>query len=66
LLREILLECNLTEEIKWRSPYYTYDEKNICIIQRMAGLLSLLFFKCVLLKDPDDLLESNGFHSKAG
>ncbi len=66
LLREILLECNLTEEIKWRSPCYTYNGKNICIIQRMASFLSLLFFKCVLLKDPDDLLEPQGIHSRAG
>ena len=66
LLREIHVECDLTEEIKWRRSCYTYNEKNTCIIQRMAGLLSLLFFKCVLLKDPDDLLEPNGLHSRAG
>ncbi len=66
LLREILLECNLTEEMKWRSPCYTYNGQNICIIQRMASFLSLLFFKCVLLKDPDDLLEPQGIHSRAG
>ncbi len=66
LLREILLECNLTEEIKWRSPCYTYNGKNICIIQRMGSFLSLMFFKCVLLKDPDDLLEPQGIHSRAG
>ena len=66
LLREILLECNLTEEIKWRSPCYTHNGKNICIIQRMASFLSLLFFKCVLLKDPDDLVEPQGIHSRAG
>ena len=66
LLREILLECNLTEEIKWRSPCYTHNGKNICIIQRMASFVSLLFFNCVLLKDPDDLLEPPGLHSGAG
>lgn len=27
VLREILLECNLTEEIKWRSPCYTHNGK---------------------------------------
>ena len=32
----------------------------------MASFLSLLFFKCVLLKDPDDLLEPQGIHSRAG
>lgn len=66
LLREILLECNLTEEVKWRSPCYTHNGKNICIIQRMAGFLSLLYFKGALLKDPDDLLEPQGPHSRVG
>ncbi len=66
LLREILLECDLTEEIKWRSPCYIHNGKNICIIQRMAGFLSLLFFKGALLKDPDDLLEPQGPHSRVG
>ena len=66
LLRKILLECNLTEEIKWRSPCYAYNGKNICIIQRMASFLSLLFFKGVLLKDPDDLLTPQGPHSRVG
>jgi uncharacterized protein YdeI (YjbR/CyaY-like superfamily) len=32
----------------------------------MASFLSLLFFKGVLLKDPDDLLEPQGIHSRAG
>jgi len=66
LLREILLECNLTEEIKWRSPCYTIKGKNICIIQRMTGFLSLLFFKGALLNDPDDLLEPQGTNSRVG
>ena len=65
-LREILLECGLTEELKWRSPCYTHDGKNICIIQRMQAFLALLFFKGALLKDPDNLLERQGPNSRAG
>lgn len=29
LLREILLECNLNEEITWRSPCYTHSGKHL-------------------------------------
>lgn len=65
-LRRILLECNLTEELKWGKPCYTYGGKNICIIQRMKGFLALLFFKGVLLKDPDDVLEVQGPNSRQG
>jgi uncharacterized protein YdeI (YjbR/CyaY-like superfamily) len=65
-LREILLECDLAEEVKWGKPCYTHDGKNICIIQRMKDFLALLFFKGALLNDPDDILEVQGPNSRAG
>lgn len=65
-LREILLECGLTEELKWSKPCYTHDGKNICIIQRMKGFLALMFFKGALLEDPDGVLEVQGAHSRSG
>jgi uncharacterized protein YdeI (YjbR/CyaY-like superfamily) len=65
-LRGILLECGLTEELKWGQPCYVYDGKNICIIQRMKDFLALLFFKGALLKDPDDVLEVQGPNSRSG
>lgn len=65
-LREILLECDLAEEMKWGKPCYTHDGKNICIIQRMKDFLALLFFKGALLEDPDGVLEVQGPHSRAG
>jgi len=65
-LREILLECGLTEELKWRQPCYTHDGRNICIIQRMKDVLALLFFKGALLKDADGVLEVQGPNSRAG
>ena len=34
-LRDILLECGLTEELKWRKPCYAHGGENICIIQSM-------------------------------
>ena len=65
-LRGILLECGLTEELKWRSPCYVHGGKNICIIQEMKHFLALLFFKGALLKDPDGLLERQGPNSRSG
>lgn len=65
-LRDILLDCGLTEELKWRKPCYTHDGRNICIIQRMNDSLALMFFKGALLKDPDGVLERQGPHSRAG
>ena len=65
-LRDILLECGLTEELKWRQHRYTHDGRNICIIQGMKDFLALLFFKGALLKDPDHMLERRGPNSRAG
>ena len=65
-LRRILAETGLTEELKWGKPCYTYDGKNICIIQRMNSFLALLFFKGTLLKDPDNVLEVQGANSRSG
>ena len=65
-LRGILLECGLTEELKWRSPCYVHDGQNICIIQNMKDFLALMFFKGALLKDPDGILERQGPHWRSG
>ncbi len=65
-LREVLLECNLTEALKWGKPCYAHDGKNICIIQSMKDFLALLFFKGALLKDPHGLLQRQGPNSRSG
>ena len=49
--RNILLECGLTEDLKWRQPCHTHDGRNICIIQPMKAFVALLFFKGALLKN---------------
>lgn len=65
-LRGILLECGLTEALKWRLPCYAHAGKNICIIQPMNDFLALMFFKGALLKDSDGLLERQGPNSRSG
>ena len=65
-LREILLKCGLAENSKWGKPCYEFDDRNICIIQRMKDFLALLFFQGALLQDPDHLLEVQGPNSRSG
>jgi uncharacterized protein YdeI (YjbR/CyaY-like superfamily) len=55
-LRTIVLECPLTEEIKWRHPCYTFQESNIVLIHGFKDYCALLFFKGALLKDPRSIL----------
>lgn len=55
-LRRIVLACQLTEELKWGVPCYTFQERNIVLIQVFKEYCALLFFKGALLKDPDGIL----------
>ncbi|HKI46876.1 MAG TPA: YdeI family protein [Balneolales bacterium] len=55
-LRMIVLDCRLNEEIKWMHPCYTFQEKNIVLIHGFKEYCALLFFKGVLLKDPEGIL----------
>ena len=65
-LRAVLLDCGLTEAMKWGKPCYGQDGANIAIIQRMKGFLALLFFKGALLDDPDGILAPQGPNSRSG
>ncbi len=62
-LRTILIDAGLTEAIKWGKPCYAAGDNNIAIIQKMKDFLALMFFKGVLLADPDGLLEEQGENS---
>ena len=55
-LRNICLDCGLTEELKWGKPCYTYQESNIILIHGFKDYCALLFFKGGLLKDPKGIL----------
>lgn len=56
LLREILLDCGLTEDFKWMHPCYTFEGKNIVLIHGFKNYCALLFHKGALLKDPHGIL----------
>jgi uncharacterized protein YdeI (YjbR/CyaY-like superfamily) len=55
-LRAIILECGLTEELKWGQPCYTCDGSNLLIIQGFKAYCALMFCKGALLKDKDKIL----------
>ncbi len=55
-LRKIILECNLTEELKWGVPCYTYKKSNIILIHGFKNYCAALFYKGALLKDTNNIL----------
>lgn len=55
-LRNIVLDCELTEEFKWMHPCYTYEQKNILLIHGFKDYCALLFHKGVLLQDTHGIL----------
>lgn len=55
-LRNIVLDCELTEEYKWMHPCYTFQNKNIVLIHGFKEYCALLFHKGALLKDPNGIL----------
>lgn len=63
-LREIVLDCDLTEELKWSVPCYTFEGNNIAIVSAFKEFCSIAFFKGSLLKDVDEIL-SKGENSQA-
>ena len=44
-LRMIILECDLTEELKWGHPCYTLGKSNIVLMHGFKEYCALLFFK---------------------
>ncbi|WP_062746839.1 YdeI/OmpD-associated family protein [Shouchella tritolerans] len=55
-LRDIILDCDLTEEFKWMHPCYTFENKNIVLIHGFKDYCAVLFHKGALLKDAHGML----------
>ena len=55
-LRTIVLDCGLTEELKWGCPCYVYQKSNIVLIHVFKEYCAVLFFKGALLNDPNGIL----------
>jgi uncharacterized protein YdeI (YjbR/CyaY-like superfamily) len=55
-LRNIALDCGLKEELKWGKPTYKSDSGMIFLIHTFKDYAAVLFFKGVLMSDPDSVL----------
>jgi len=65
-LRMIILDCQLTEELKWGKPCYTFQKSNIVIIIGFKNYCALLFCKGALLNDANGILIKPGENTQAG
>ena len=59
-LRVIILDCGLTEELKWGSPCYSFGKTNLVIIGGLKEYCVLSFFKGALLEDANGILVKPG------
>ena len=55
-LRTIILDCQLTEELKWGVPCYMFQKSNIVLIHTFKEYCAVLFFKGALLNDTNGIL----------
>lgn len=55
-LRTIVLDCGVTEELKWGVPSYTFQKSNIVLIHGFKEYCALLFHKGALLNDTNNIL----------
>lgn len=55
-LRSLVLDCGLTEELKWGCPCYTFQKSNIVLIHGFKDYCALLFMQGALLKDEKGIL----------
>ena len=64
-MRAISLGCDLTEELKWGKPCYSFQESNVVIIQGFKEYCALMFCKGALLKDAKGILIKPGENTQA-
>jgi uncharacterized protein YdeI (YjbR/CyaY-like superfamily) len=64
-LRRIILDCHLTEEVKWRVPCYTIDNRNVVILGAFKEYCALSFVKGALLKDAHGILGKPGENTQS-
>ena len=65
-LRMIVLDCGLTEELKWGVPCYTFQKRNIVLIHVFKEYCALLLFKGALLNDTNGILIQQTKNTQAG
>jgi uncharacterized protein YdeI (YjbR/CyaY-like superfamily) len=64
-LRTLVLDCGLTEEVKWGVPCYTFDNRNILVVSALKDYCSLSFFKGALIEDTKGILDKPGENTQS-
>ncbi|GAB4405426.1 MAG: YdeI family protein [Microscillaceae bacterium] len=64
-LRQLLLDTELVEELKWGVPCYTLKNKNVLLLSALKNYVVLSFCKGVLLSDTHHILQKPGEHSQS-
>jgi uncharacterized protein YdeI (YjbR/CyaY-like superfamily) len=65
LLRRILLDCGLREELKWSSPCYTFQNANVALLHGFKAYCGIGFFKGALLQDSEGILSKPGENTQS-
>ena len=65
MLRDIVVETGLTEELKWGAPCYTFEKSNVIILGEFKDCVVLSFFKGALLKDTRGILVKPGENTQS-
>lgn len=65
-LRMTILDCQLTEELKWGCPCYTFQKSNIVLIHGFKDYCAILFIKGALLNDDNGILIQQTENVQAG
>lgn len=64
-LRQLVLGCGLTEELKWSVPCYTHNGHTIIMVVAFKESATLSFFKGALLRDEHGILMKPGENSQS-
>ena len=65
VLRSIVIDSGLGEELKWGAPCYVHEKANVIMIHGFKDYFALMFFKGALMKDPQDLLRKPGENTQS-
>ena len=55
-LRTLVLDCGLTEQLKWGCPCYTLQKSNVVLIHGFKDYCAFLFMQGALMQDTEGIL----------
>jgi uncharacterized protein YdeI (YjbR/CyaY-like superfamily) len=65
LLRLIVLDCGIIEELKWGTPCYMFQKNNMILLGAFKDSCIISFLKGALLSDAENLLMKAGENTQA-